>query len=149
MLARYRSPAVATNKPSRQLPKRYGRQWRFYRSAAGREPVREFLLQLSDEDAAAVAAAMKEVRDAGRGHVDVNHLRGDIWQIEVDGQSVIYRLLFAEEGRFSQVLLALELVNKKWQSAKSPHIQLAERRLADWRERGRRQARSARESPAK
>lgn len=140
---------MATNKPSRQLPKRYGRQWRFYRSAAGREPVREFLLQLSDEDAAAVAAAMKEVRDAGRGHVDVNHLRGDIWQIEVDGQSVIYRLLFAEEGRFSQVLLALELVNKKWQSAKSPHIQLAERRLADWRERGRRQARSARESPAK
>lgn len=76
-------------------------------------------------------------------------LRGDIWQIEVDGQSVIYRLLFAEEGRFSQVLLALELVNKKWQTAKSRHIQLAERRLADWRERGRRRGRSAGESPAK
>jgi len=127
---------VATNKTVRQQPKRYRRQWRFYRSAAGREPVREFLDQLSDADAAAVATAMKEVRNAGRGHLDVNHLRGDIWQIEVDGQSVIYRLLFAEEGRFRQVLLALEIVNKKWQTARSRHIQLAERRLSEWRGRG-------------
>lgn len=131
---------MATSKPVR-LPKRYRRQWRFYRSVAGSEPVREFLDGLSDEDSAAIAAAMRDVRNAGRGHVDVNHLRGDIWQIEVDGKRVIYRLLFAEEGRFSQVLLALEIVNKKWQSAKNRHIQLAERRLADWRRRGRRQGR--------
>jgi phage-related protein len=137
---------VATNKPGRQEPKRYRRQWRFYRTTAGREPVREFLDQLSDEDSAAVAAAMKEVRDAGRRHIDVNHLRGDIWQIEVDGRNVIYRLLFAEQGRFSQVLLALEIVNKKWQSAKSRHIQLAERRLADWRARGRPQGGSSKRS---
>ncbi len=127
---------MAGNRPARQERKRYRRQWRFYRSAAGREPVRQFLAQLSDEDAAAVAAAMKEVRDAGRSHVDVNHLHGEIWQIEVDGQSVIYRLLFAEEGRFGQVLLALVIVNKKWQAAKRRHIQLAERRLAEWRARG-------------
>lgn len=139
---------MATNKPVRQQPKRYRRQWRIYRSVAGREPVREFLDQLSDEDSAAVAAAMKEVRNAGRGHTDVNQLRGDIWQIEVDGKRVIYRLLFAEEGRFSQVLLALEIVNKKWQSAKNRHIHLAERRLADWRRRGRRQGRPARRKSA-
>jgi phage-related protein len=109
--------------------------------------VREFLDDLSEEDSAAVAAAMKEVRGAGRAHADVNHLRGDIWQIEVDGQSVIYRLLFAEEGRFGQVLLALEIVNKKWQSAKSRHIQLAERRLREWRQRGSRIARSVGKRP--
>lgn len=83
---------------------------------------------------------MKEVRDAGRGHVDVYHVRGDIWQIEINGERVIYRLLFAHEVRFNQVLLALEIVTKKWQSAKSRHIQLAERRLADWRDRGRRRS---------
>lgn len=110
--------------------------------------MREFLDQLFDEDSVAVAAAMKEVRNAGRAHIDVNHLRGDIWQIEIDGQSVIYRWLFAEEGRFSQVLLALEIVNKKWQSAKSRHIHLAERRLADWRGRGGRQGRPARRNCA-
>jgi phage-related protein len=91
---------------------------------------------LSDEDAAAIAVAMDEVRYAGRSHRDVNHLHGDIWQIEIDGSRVIYRLLFAEEGRSGEVLLALEIVNKKWQSAKNRHIAQAERRLTEWRERG-------------
>jgi|GEM_PF-3170550 phage-related protein len=93
---------------------------------------------LPDEDAAAIAAVMTEVRQAGRAHPDVNHLRGDIWQLEIRGRSAIYLLLFAEEGRYQQVLLALEVVNKKWQKAKGRHIELAEKRLADWRERGRR-----------
>ena len=101
----------------------------------GRTPVRDVMDALSDEDAAIVVAAMVEVRTHGREHPDVNHLRGDIWQIEVDGQHVIYRLLFAEEGRFQQVLLARELVNKKWQKARRRHIELAEQRLADWRAR--------------
>lgn len=129
---------VEVNRPARGQSRPYRRQWRFYRSAAGREPVREFLDQMSDEDAAAIAAAMKQVRDAGRSHTDVNHLRGEIWQIEIDGRRVIYRLLFAEQGRFSQVLLALEIVNKKSQTAKPRHLALAERRLADWQARGRR-----------
>ena len=118
--------------------RRTRRQWRFYRTASGQEPVREFLWDrhLPDEDAAAIAAVMTEVRNAGRAHPDVNHLRGDIWQLEIRGRTAIYRLLFAEEGRYQQVLLALEVVNKKWQKAKGRHIELAEKRLADWRQRG-------------
>jgi hypothetical protein len=50
---------------------------------------------------------------------------------------VIFRLLFAEEGRFGQVLLALEIINKKWQKAREQNIRLAEKRLSDWRQRGR------------
>lgn len=80
---------------------------------------------------------MKEVRAVRRAHTDVNHLRGDIWQIEIDGERVIYRLLFAEEGRYAQVLLALEVVKKKWQRAREQDIRLAEERLSDWRQRGR------------
>ena|SRR5438270_2159521 len=115
-------------------------RWRFYSTPSGREPVRDFLYdpRLSDLDAANIAAAMKEVRRLGRAHPDVNHLTGDIWQIEIDGTRVIYRLLFAEEGRFGQVLLALEIVNKKWQRARAQNIRLAEDRLADWRQRGHR-----------
>ncbi|MGP8248813.1 MAG: type II toxin-antitoxin system RelE/ParE family toxin [Candidatus Dormibacteria bacterium] len=128
-------------------PPQRRRQWRFYRTAGGNEPVLDFLTDkhLPDEDAAAIAAGMTEVRHMGREHRDVNHLRGDIWQIEIDARSATYRLLFAEEGRYHQVLLALEMVNKKWQKAKGRHINLAEQRLADWRERGARQklARSA------
>jgi phage-related protein len=120
-----------------RMARPFRRQWRFYRTAAGREPVREFLddERLPNRDAARIAAAMIEVRRDGRAHPDVNCLGGEIWQIEIDGERAIYRLLFAEEGRFGQVLLALELVNKKWQKAKRRHIELAEARLADWRAR--------------
>jgi phage-related protein len=137
---------VVASKASRHQPAHLSRRWRFYKTAAGRQPVRDLLDGLTQGDAAKVAAAMKEVRDAGRGHPDVNHLQGDIWQVEVDGDRVIYRLLFAEEGRFGQVLLALEIVNKKWQQAKTRHIQLATRRLNEWRERGR-QSRLAKKTP--
>ncbi len=123
--------------PSSSLRTR--RRWRFYRTPGGREPVRDFLYdaKLSDRDAAAIAVAMREVRSLGREHPDVYHLRGDIWQIEIDGERVIFRLLFAEEGRFGQVLLALEIINKKWQKAREQNIRLAEKRLSDWRQRGR------------
>jgi phage-related protein len=116
------------------------RRWRFCATGSGHEPVRDFLddSRLSDVDAASITAAMKEVRELGRAHPDVNHLHGDIWQVEIDVQRVIYRLLFAEEGRSRQVLLALEIVNKKWQRARARDIRLAEERLADWRQRGRR-----------
>ncbi len=121
-------------------PARRRRRWRFYSTASGREPVRGFLSdpRLSDIDAASIAAAMKEVRQLGRAHPEVNHLHGDIWQIEVDGYRAIYRLLFAEEGRYGHVLLALDIVNKKWQKARTRDIQLAEERLRDWRQRGKR-----------
>jgi phage-related protein len=135
---------TASSKPVEPEQRPIRRQWRFYRTAAGREPVREFLDddRLPDGDAVRIAAAMIEVRRDGRAHPDVNHLGRDIWQIEIDGDRAIYRLFFAEEGRFGQVLLALEMVNKKWQKAKRRHIELAEARLGDWRQRGSRRGRS-------
>jgi phage-related protein len=96
-----------------------------------------FDAKLSDLNAAAIAVAMREVKVLGREHPDVNHLRGDIWQVEIDGERVIFRLLFAEEGRLGRVLLALEVVTKKWQKAREQDIRLAEKRLLDWRQRGR------------
>jgi phage-related protein len=127
-------------RPPPASPLRRRRRWRFYRTPGGREPVRDFLYsaKLSDNDAAAIAVAMREVRALGREHPDVYHLRDDIWQVEIDGERVIFRLLFAEEGRFGQVLLALEVINKKWQKAREQNIRLAEKRLSDWRQRGRR-----------
>jgi hypothetical protein len=41
------------------------RRWRGYETAAGRSPVEEFIDGLSDDDAAAVLAGMREVRDRG------------------------------------------------------------------------------------
>ena len=110
------------------------RRWRDYRTPAGRSPVEEFIDALSDSDAAAVLAGMADVRE--RGLIAARHLDGDIWEVRVDGDRVIYRVLFAEEGARGRVLLALEGFKKKTQKAPSATIQLAKRRLADWRRRG-------------
>lgn len=77
---------------------------------------------------------MGEVRD--RGLTAARHLDGDIWEVRVDGDRVIYRILFAEEGSRGRVLLALEGFKKKTQKTPPATIQLAKRRLSDWRRRG-------------
>jgi phage-related protein len=115
--------------------RRRRRQWRDYRSPAGRRPVKEFLDGLSDEDAAAVAAAMRDV--LVNGLAVARHLRGDIYEVRAGGDRVFHRILFATEGRYSQVFLALEGFKKKTQKTPQATIDLAERRLASWRSRGR------------
>jgi phage-related protein len=110
------------------------RRWRDYKAPSGRSPVEKFIEELSDSDAAAVLAGMEEVRD--RGLPAARHLDGDIWEVRVDGDRVIYRILFAEEGSRGQILLALDGFNKKTQKTPRVTIELAKRRLADWRRRG-------------
>jgi phage-related protein len=120
--------------PTAGDPRSIRRRWRDYRTPSGRRPVEEFIDELSDSDAAAVLAGMEEVRDLGLRAA--RHLDGDIWEVRVDGDRVIYRILFAEEGRRGQILLALDGLNKKTQTTPRPTIELAKRRLADWRRRG-------------
>ena len=110
------------------------RRWRFYRTAAGRTPVQEFLRSLSVSDRTAIAAAMADVRLEGL-HA-ARHLRGDIWEVRAAGDRQAFRILFAPEGRRSQVLLALEAFSKKTQRTPPHALRLAEGRLADWRARG-------------
>lgn len=114
------------------------RRWRDFRTAAGRRPVKEFIDGLSDMDAAAVVAAMRDVRETGLAAA--RQLRGDIYEVRADGDRQTYRILFAPEGRRSQVLLALDGFSKKTQKTPPGKIQLAERRLADWRRRGKAQS---------
>jgi phage-related protein len=77
---------------------------------------------------------MAEVRD--RGLAAARHLEGDIWEVRATGDRAIYRILFAEEGSRGRVLLALEGFKKKTQQTPRPTIELARRRLSDWRRRG-------------
>jgi len=110
------------------------RQWRFYESEAGNRPVKAFLDDLPAADAAEIAASMEHV--AAQGLDAARHVRGDIWEVRVNGENRIYRVLFSAEGRFKQVLLALEGFTKKTQKTPAKTTQLAERRLSEWRNRG-------------
>lgn len=117
------------------------RRWRDYRTASGRSPVAEFIDSLSDGDAAAVLAAMVEVRDLGMRAA--RHLDDEIWEVRADGDRVIYRILFAQEGTRGRILLALEGIKKKTQKTPPGTIALAKQRLADWRSRGSRSSHRA------
>lgn len=114
---------------------RVQRRWRFYRTAAGREPVREFLDGLDNPDRDEVLAGMRDVQDAGM--VVARHLKGDIYEVRADSRGQAFRVLFASEGSKGRVLLAIEGFSKKTQRTPPPTIELAERRLADWRARAR------------
>jgi len=73
------------------------RQWRNYRTAAGGDPVGSFLDHLTDEEAAQVAAAMRDIRS--NGLAVAKHLRGDVYEVIADSPTRSFRILFATEGR--------------------------------------------------
>ena len=110
------------------------RRWRFYRTPAGRRVVDEFMDALSDFDAAAVVAAMRDVRE--RGLKAARHLRGDIYEVRADGADDSYRLLFSAEGGKSRILLGLHALAKHTQKTPDRDLRKAERRLSEWRQRG-------------
>lgn len=109
------------------------RQWRGYFTDSGGCPVNDFLAKLTDEEAVNVAAAMKEVRQLGLQAA--RHLRGEIYEVRAESASRSFRILFATEGRYQQVLLSLSAFVKKTQRTPPKEIALAERRLRDWRTR--------------
>lgn len=96
--------------------------------------MKEFLGSLSDDDAAQVVAAMKEVAEVG--NIVARQLDGEIWEVRADGNRVIYRVLFANVGSKGRILLALEAFSKKTQKTPPKSIALAKRRLCDWTLRG-------------
>lgn len=88
-------------------------------------------------DAAAIVAAMRDVQI--NGNKVAHHLDGEIYEVRAAGIRQAFRILYATEGKEDQVLLALEAISKKSQKTPRQTIQLAKRRLNDWRSRGREQ----------
>lgn len=94
-----------------------------------------FVSSLTDDEAADIAAALHEVeRD---GIAAAKHVEGEIYEVKADSSRQTFRILFAQEGAHDQVLLALEAFSKKQQRLPRDRIDLAKRRLRDWRSRGR------------
>lgn len=110
------------------------RQWRDYRTPGGARPVKDFIRKLADHEVASIAAGMRDVRQ--RGVVAARHLRDEIYEVRADAKSRSFRLLFAREGRHHHVLLALSIFEKRTQKTPPNEIALAQRRLVDWRSRG-------------
>lgn len=93
------------------------------------------MAKLTDEEAADIAAALRDVRREGIGAA--KHVEGEIYEVKADSEHQTFRIFFAQEGFHDQVLLALEAFSKKQQRLPRDRIELAKRRLRDWRTRGR------------
>lgn len=115
------------------------RSWKQYKTPGGATPVRDAIMRLPVADRAKVLAAMNDV--AENGIKVARHLRNDVYEVRADGKDVIYRVLFATEGRNSQILLALEFLVKKTRQTPDEVIDVAEQRLRLHRQEGERRRR--------
>ena len=107
-------------------------RWRWYSTASGSRPAKDFIESISVIDRLAVIKKMKSV--AKRGLTPTRHLRDEIYEVRVTGQFVNYRLLFASEGKRNHVFLVA--FTKKTQKTPPQEIYLAQIRLNDWRKPG-------------
>jgi phage-related protein len=102
----------------------------FFRTASGREPVREWLKTLSPEDRKTIGGDIYMVQwgwPVGRPLVD--HLRNDIWEVRSSLDNWIARVLFANSG---EELVLLHGFIKKTRATPSEELDLAERRWKTW-----------------
>lgn len=93
--------------------------------------MQDFLDGLPTGDADDILTSLADVRRNGLRVA--RHLRGPIYEVHVTTAHARYRVLFATEGRRSQVLLALDAFAKQTQRTQPAAFALAERRLQDWR----------------
>lgn len=129
-MASRRDRVGAVNQPARK----HSHRWRDYETPSGRRPVKEFYKSLSEAERAEVFAALTEIRLGGMEFA--RHLRGEIWEARAKTDTTALRVLFAPEGKQGQVLLSLEAFKKKTRKTPPKSIELAEKRLKDWRARG-------------
>lgn len=123
-----------SKKDEKPQPPKVTRQWREFRTEAGGRPVKEFIDSLDEDDAIEVTGAMRDVRNQGLSAA--KHLRGEVYEVIADTKDHWIRILFAAQGRYSQVLLSLSAFAKKTNTTPKTELDLAEARLKSWKSRG-------------
>jgi phage-related protein len=132
----------------RRLPGRAGglclhrKQWIFYRTSTGAELVRDELNGLGEAPKAALAAAMKRYARDELLPGEVKNMPGikangvQVYELRVNLGNNHYRLLFAQQGRYGQILLALSAVAKNQNRLPKRDRDRVVTRLKDYLDRG-------------
>jgi phage-related protein len=104
----------------------------FFRTASGREPVREWLRSLHKEERKILGEDIARVQyewPLGKPHVD--HLRGPVWEVRSNLVNRAARVLFAT---LRDEMVLLHGFIKKTRTTPGEQIEIAERRWAEWQE---------------
>jgi phage-related protein len=107
----------------------------FYVEDSGRDPVGDFLRGLEDRTQARFLRAIEQlqIRNVQAREPLVRHLEGKLWELRVESQTNIYRLLyFFFVGRR---IVFVHGFQKKTQRTPRAEIELASRRMARFVER--------------
>ena len=105
----------------------------FYRSTAGNEPVREWLLELSRGDRKTVGFDIKTTQYGWPiGMPLIRKLEPGLWEVRSKLKDGIARVLFTVDGR---TMVLLHGFVKKSQKIPAADLGTARRRLADLKER--------------
>ncbi len=65
----------------------------WYRTSAGNDPVKKYLLALPAEEAAELYAHLKEIENNGLAAAVTRQLRGRLWEIKYRAQRLLFVLL--------------------------------------------------------
>jgi len=100
---------------------------RFYRATSGREPVRDWLKSLPQEERRQIGADIRTVQLGWPiGMPLVGHLDGQIWEVRTQLAHRIARVLFAQVG--GEMILLHGFIKKDRKTPK-PDLDLARNRL--------------------
>ncbi len=114
------------------------KQIRFYDTATGARVVHDEIGTFSREAQAEVLRALKDLARDRLFPRQIKHVKGSklsYVRVTVDGNE--FRVLFAPQGRFGHIILAVRAFSKKTEKIPPSELKLAEGRLADWQQRGR------------
>src|SRR5271157_1070809 len=105
----------------------YGVEVRFYKTASGAEPVREYLRGLPFEERKLVGAAIRAIQTFGLAAPGLitKHLGGKLWEIKPGDQRVFYRVATGP------VAWLLHACRKTSQKTRMPDLELARLRMKE------------------
>ncbi len=98
---------------------------RYYRSASGREPVRDYIEGLDAAERAPLLAMVLHLFSVGFDGLDVKPLRGKLWEVRVTRHRVFY---VAVAG---PTVVLLHADKKQGQRAPPRELATAERRMRE------------------
>ena len=106
-------------------------QVKFYKSGAGNEPVREWLLSLQQDEKKTIGEDIKTVQFGWPIGIPVaRKVTKDLWEIRSSLHNKIARVIFTVEGSY---IVLLHGFIKKTQKLPEKDLKIAKRRLADLR----------------
>lgn len=100
---------------------------RFYTTPAGAAPVQKYIDSLPRQEQAAIAAALRDLRENGieGSAVTMRQVDGKLWEVKVGAQRVFYVVITGP------VLVLLHAYQKQSQRAPKGEVDTARKRMRD------------------